>query len=71
MAGKDEKQRRIFFALALAIMAFLVFRYAVLNALAALVPLAVALAVSALLRPAAAVFSKRTKIPYKVCAIVQ
>ncbi len=67
MAGKDEKQRRVFFALALAIMAFLVFRYAVVNALAALVPLLVALAVSALLRPAAAVFSKRTKIPYKVC----
>ena len=67
MAGKDEKQRRIFFALALLIMAFLVFRYAVVNALAALIPLLVALATSALLRPAAEVFSKRTKIPYKVC----
>ena len=67
MAGKDEKQRRIFFALALSIMAFLVFRYAVVNALAALIPLLVALAVSALLRPAADVFSKRTKIPKKVC----
>lgn len=67
MAGRDEKQRRVFFALALFIMAFLVFRYAVVNALAALIPLLVALAVSALLRPAAEVFSKRTKIPKKVC----
>ncbi|MBR3423330.1 MAG: sporulation integral membrane protein YtvI, partial [Clostridia bacterium] len=67
MAGKDEKQRSIFFTLALAIMAFLIFRYAVVNAIAPLIPLLVALAVSALLRPAAEVFSKRTKIPYKVC----
>ncbi|MBQ6263030.1 MAG: sporulation integral membrane protein YtvI [Clostridia bacterium] len=67
MAGKDEKQRRIFFTLSLAVMTFLVFRYAVVNALGALIPLLVALAVSALLRPAARIFSERTKIPYKVC----
>ena len=67
MAGKDEKQRRIFFTLALVIMAFLIFRYAVVNALSALIPFLVSLAVSALLRPAAEVFSKRTKIPYKIC----
>ena len=48
-------------------MVFLVFRYAVVNAIGALVPLFFALAVSAILRPAAEVFSKRTKIPFKVC----
>ena len=48
-------------------MTFLVFRYTVVNALAAFVPLLVALAVSALLRPAADLFARRTKIPKKVC----
>ncbi|MBQ7474950.1 MAG: sporulation integral membrane protein YtvI [Clostridia bacterium] len=67
MKGNDDGLKRtalsLFVALAVGFIAWFFVKYA----LFAVVPVVISAAVAALLRPAATLFSKRTRIPYRVC----